>query len=56
MGAFFCGDVVLDTYNEASRYEDNILDYIYNNKYVRIILRKILILNNIIQKCTLKQR
>ena len=25
-GSIFCEDVVLDTYNEASRYEDNILD------------------------------
>ena len=36
-GNSFCGDVVLDSFNNASRDEDNILDQIYASKYVRII-------------------
>ena len=30
------GDVVLNSFNKASRYEDNILDQVYKNNYVRI--------------------
>ena len=33
-GNSFCGDVVLDSFNKASRDEDNILDQKYKSKYV----------------------
>ena len=44
------GDVVLATFNKASRDEENILDQKYKNKYVRIIFTMILILYNIRRK------
>ena len=31
-GNSFCGDVVLDSFNKASRDEDNILDQIYKKQ------------------------
>ena len=37
----FCGDVDLDSCNNASRDEDNILDQIYKYKYVRNIITMI---------------
>ena len=49
----FCGDVVFDTFNKASRNEENILDQMYISKYLRIISYGTLILYNIIRKCTL---
>ena len=52
----FYGDVILDSFDKASRDEDNILDQIYNSKYVRIIIMMTLILYNIIQKCLLTQQ
>ena len=55
-GNIFCGDVVLDSFNEASRDEDNILDQVYKSKYVRIFIMMILILYNIIRKCILTQQ
>ena len=45
-GNSFFGDVVLDSFNKASRGEDDILDQIYKSKYVWIIFRMILILSN----------
>ena len=50
-GNSFGGDVVSGSFNETFRDEDNILDQVYNSKYVRIILSMILNLNNIIRKC-----
>ena len=55
-GSSFCGDVVLDSLNKASRDEDNILNEIYKSKYFRIILMIILIFYNIIRKCLLTQQ
>ena len=52
-GNSYCGYVVSDRFNKASRDEDNILEQIYKSKYVRIIIFMILILYNIIQKCIL---
>ena len=52
-GNSFCGDVVSDSFNKRFRDEDNILDQIYKNKYVRIIIMMILIFYNIIQKSVL---
>ena len=43
-GNSICGDVVLNSFNKASRDEDNILDKVYKSKYVRIFIMKILIL------------
>ena len=37
-GHSFWGDVVLDSFNKASQDEDNILDQMYESKYVRIII------------------
>ena len=48
-GDSFCGDVVLNSFNKASRDEDNILDQVYKSKYVRIFIMMILILYNIIR-------
>ena len=50
------GDVVLDSVNNDSRDDDNILDQIYKSKYVLIIFIMILILHNIIRKCILTQQ
>ena len=36
-GNSFCGDVVLDSFNEASQNKDNILDQIYISKYVQTV-------------------
>ena len=44
----FCGDVVSDNFNKASRDDDNILDQIYTSKYFRIFIIIIFILYNII--------
>ena len=44
----FCRDVVLDSFNKASKVEDKILDQICKSKYVRIFIIIILILYNII--------
>ena len=49
-GNSFCGDVVLISFNKASRDDDNILDQVYKSKYVRIFIMMILILYNIIRK------
>ena len=38
----FCGDVVLESFNKASRNEDNFLDQIYESKYGRIFIMMIL--------------
>ena len=46
-GNSFCGDVVLDSFNNASRDKENILDQIYKSKYVRNIITMILILYNV---------
>ena len=46
----FCGDVVLDAFIKVSREEDSILDKIYQSKYVRNIITKILFLYNIKRK------
>ena len=47
---------VLNSFNKASRDEDNILDQVYKSKYVRIFIMMILILYNIILKCILTQQ
>ena len=52
-GNIFGGDVVSDSFNKTSRYEDNILEQINKSEYVRIIIMMILILYNIIRKCIL---
>ena len=52
-GNSFCGDVVSDSFNKTSRDEDEILDQIYESKYIRIIIMMILILYTIIRKCIL---
>ena len=49
-GKSFCGDFVWDSFNKASRDEDNIVDQIYKSKYIRIIIIMISILYNIIKK------
>ena len=49
-GNSFGEDVVLD------KKEDNILDQIYQNRYVQIFFMMILILYNIIQKRLLTQQ
>ena len=38
------GDIVLDSFNKASRDEDNILDQMYKRIYVQIFIMMILIL------------
>ena len=40
-GNSFWGNVVLDGFDRASRDEDNILDQIYNSKYIRIFIMMI---------------
>ena len=55
-GNSFCGDVVLNSFDKASRDKDNILDQVYKSKYVRISIMMILILYNIIRKCILTQQ
>ena len=52
-GYSFCGDVVLDILNKASRDVDNIQDQIYQIRYVRIFIMVILILYKIIWNCIL---
>ena len=37
-GNGFYGDVVLNSCNKASRDEDNILDQVYESKYVRTFI------------------
>ena len=37
-GQSFGKDVVLNSFNKASRDEENILDQVYERKYVRILL------------------
>ena len=48
-GNSFCWDIVLNSFNKASRDEDNILDQVYKTKYVRIFIMMISILYNIIR-------
>ena len=48
-GNSFCGDVVLDGFNEIFRDEDNILDSIYKSKNVHIIIMMASILYNMIR-------
>ena len=43
-GNSFYGDVVSDSFIKTSRYEDNILDQIYQSKYVCIIITVIFFL------------
>ena len=50
-GKSFCGNVVSESFYKTSWDKDNILDQIYESKYVRIIIMMILILCNIIRKC-----
>ena len=40
-GNSFCGDVVSNSFNKASRDEDNILDQVYESKYVLIFIMMI---------------
>ena len=42
-GNSFCGDVVLDSFNIANKDEDNILDKMFQSKYVWINIMMILI-------------
>ena len=49
-GNSLCGDVILNSFNKASRDEDNILDQVYESKYVRICIMMILIFFKIIRK------
>ena len=51
----FCGDVVLDSFNETWD-EDNILDQIYKSQFVQIIIILMLILYNMTRKCILTQQ
>ena len=55
-GNSFYGDVVLESFNDIFRNEDNILDQIYKSKCVQIIIMIILILYNVIRKCILTQQ
>ena len=52
-GNSFGGYIVLDSFNNASGDEYNIVEQIYVNKYVRIFIMMILDLHNIIGKCIL---
>ena len=52
-GNSFCRDVVLNSFKKASRDEVNILDQVYESKYVRIFIMMILILYDKIRKCML---
>ena len=45
-----CWDVVSDSFNKTYRDEDNILNQVYQSKYVLISIMMILILYNIIRK------
>ena len=47
----FYGDVVSNSFNKPSYDEDNMLNQMYNSKYVHIIIIMILILFNIKRKC-----
>ena len=47
----FCGDVVLNSFIKAYRDEHNILDQVYESKYVRIYIMMILIFYDIIEHC-----
>ena len=55
-GNNICGNVVFNSFNKASRDKDNTLDQVYKSKYDRIFIMMILILYNIIRKCTLTQQ
>ena len=46
----FCGDVVFDSFNKASRDKDNNLDQIYISKYIRFFIMMFLIPYNITRK------
>ena len=50
------GYVVLDSFTKGSRDKDNILDQMYESKYVRIIIMMNLILYNITRKSLQTQR
>ena len=47
---------IWNSFNKASRDEDNILYQVYKSKYVQIFIMMILILYNIIRKCILTQQ
>ena len=49
----FWGYVVLETFNNVSRDEDNILDQIYIKQIVRIYIMMIFDFHNIIRQCIL---
>ena len=49
-GNSFGGDVVLDSFNKASRDEDNILDQQFKSRNDQIFIMMILIIYNIIRK------
>ena len=53
MRIVFCGEFVLDSFTKTFWNEDNILDQIFESKFVRIIIMIILILYNILRKCIL---
>ena len=55
-GNSFGGHVVLNSLKKASRDEENILDQVYESKYVRIFIIMILILYDIIRKCIQTQQ
>ena len=55
-GNSFCKDLILDSFNNAFWDEDNILDQIYESKYVQIFIMMILILYNIIWRCILTEQ
>ena len=50
-GNSFCKDVVLDSFDNAFREEDNTLDQIYKSRYVQTNLMTILILLRVIVPC-----
>ena len=49
-GNVICVEVVLVSFNKASRDENNILDQMHKSKYVRIFIMMILIFLNIFSK------
>ena len=57
-GNSFCGDVVSDNFNKASRDEDKIVDQVIKANMFRvfIIMNMMLVLYNIIRKCILTKQ
>ena len=55
-GNSFSGDVVLDSFNKASRDAETILEQVDESKYVKIFIIMILILYNMIRKCKQTQK